>query len=142
MLYFLLFLLAGLVVSILLSYYERKKRNETFVKDKDFDFMNVYDLRFKAYGIGYEEFKKALILIAKLLYLEPSQIQYTKKLSSYNTKSIFSIFSDIDKFENLFAKIDEDNLSTYEDKNGVIDLTIEELIVLMAKGEGKDSLSI
>jgi hypothetical protein len=142
MLYFLLFLFAGLLIGILSSYYERKKRDETFIKDKDFDFMNVYNLRFKAYEIGYEEFKKALTLIAKLLYLEPSQIQYTKKLSSYNTKSIFSIFSDIDKFENIFAKIDEDNLSIYEDENGAIDLTIEELIVLMAKNEDKSSLSI
>jgi len=133
MLNLLYIIILSIFLSKLSSYYERKKRRKIFIEDRNFNLLNLYNSKFKNKNISYNKFINSLNLISGTLYLKPSQIKYTMKLSSYHTESIFSIHSDIDDFSYIFILIDKDKLSIYQDENEIIDLTIEELIILMCK---------
>lgn len=122
------FILFIILIVYLSTLYERRKRKSKFIKKENLDLMEIYNKAFQK-EMSYKKFEEAWMLIANTLHIHPLQLNYKERLSSYATQPGWSMSSDID----IFGQMVGDEIFEYENEKGVVDLTIKDLIVLLAR---------
>lgn len=135
MLNFLLLLLAGLVVSILLSYYERNKRKKYYGVKFNLSHVYVNIMENKTCNISFDDFSWAWKKIANTLHIEIDYLDSTKKISEYATHPPFMINSDIEEIGTMLNKIATHKELEVDDSGFFKDFTIADLVCLVAQNK-------
>jgi hypothetical protein len=130
---FILLLFLGYIISIALSYYERKRRRKIF--NFRFNLRKIHNEINRRCSIPYDDFLSIWQEIAHKLYLNEVYLNPNKKLSEYAT-SISPIGSDLDRLEHMMNDIFNSNSNS--NKIHFLDnLTIAELVCLIDKFKPK-----